>query len=336
MTELMLQHVQLLLDRPKGEGMIVSCYADLSLAGYQSAWREHLKAEVAQIERRLAKEALRRFTRDVAVIRRVLERPTARYARGMAVLSAAAQGFFQAFTLSVPVKNALVLDEQPYVVPLLEAIHRQRRYLVVLTDSQRGRIYAAAWGRLHLLNEIAENVPRRQHSAGDTCGKQQATIARHREDHVLHYRKALVRHIEKAWRDAPFRGLILLGEHETLAAVRAALPPSLASQVIHDAPHSWVGRQPSMTSKVQEVLDAALRAHDERLVDELERRLREKGYCVAAGPQEVIDALRNGQVGYPGYVVLEPDRGEMAARCTGCGSVFTIICAVCPFCYASC
>ena len=33
MTEFTLSNVQLLLDRPKGEGMIVSCYVDLSLAG---------------------------------------------------------------------------------------------------------------------------------------------------------------------------------------------------------------------------------------------------------------------------------------------------------------
>ena len=338
MTDLTLPNVQLLLDRPKGEGTIVSCYADVSLAGYQSVWWQRLKNEVARIEQRLAgdHEARGRFTRDMTIIRGVLEKPAARRARGMAVFSNATQDLLQVFALSVPVKDTLVLDEQPYLVPLLEAIHRQRRYLVVLTDSHRGRIYAAEWGRTHLLNEIAHEVPRRQHSAGETWGKQQATLARHREDHVLHYQKALVRQIETAWRDAPFRGLILLGEHETLAAVRAALPLSLASQVIHDAPHSWVGRQLSITAKVQDVLDAALRAHDDRLVDEVERRLREKSYCVAAGPQEVIDALRNGQVGYPGYVVLGPDRGQAAARCTECGSVFTVLCDACPFCQAAC
>src|SRR5450830_1599264 len=130
MTELTLPNVQLLLDRPKGEGMIVSCYVDTSLAGYQAVWRQRLKNEVAQVEQRLAEnhEARRRFTRDIAVIRSVLGKPVARRARGMAVFSAAAQDFFQVFALSVPVRDALVLDEQPYLVPLLETIHRQRRY----------------------------------------------------------------------------------------------------------------------------------------------------------------------------------------------------------------
>jgi hypothetical protein len=50
----------------------------------------------------------------------------------------------------------------------------------------------------------------------------------------------------------------------------------------------------------------------------------------------VIHALRNGQVGYPGYLVLEPDRGQMAARCTRCESVFTTIYVTCPFCQGAC
>jgi hypothetical protein len=50
----------------------------------------------------------------------------------------------------------------------------------------------------------------------------------------------------------------------------------------------------------------------------------------------VINALRNGQVGYPGYLVLEPDRGEMAARCTRCESAFTTSYTTCPVCQGAC
>src|SRR3990170_4072947 len=114
MTELTLPSVQLLLDRPGGKGMIVSCYVDLSVAGYQSVWWQRLKNEVARLEQRLAEdpEARRRFTGDMAAIRRVLDQPAARRARGMAVFSNAAQDLLQIFALSVPVRDTLVLDEQ--------------------------------------------------------------------------------------------------------------------------------------------------------------------------------------------------------------------------------
>lgn len=330
--------IQVLLDHPKGQGMIVSCYADTSVTeGFLSLWSQHLKNEADAIEQRLASDhqARAHFAKDLAVIRHALEEPAVQRARGMALFSAADRGFFRAFTLGVPVKDRLVLDEAPYLVPLLEAMHRQRRYLLVLTDSHRGRLYEAAWGHTHLLRQIEEDIPRRQKSAGELWGKQQATIARHREDHLLHYRKALASGIANAWPDAPFRGLILLGDHKTIAALQANLPSPCEQRIVHTGPYSWARKEPNLDAKVQEVLDDVFRQHDARLVEELERRLHEH-HLIAAGPQEVINALRNGQVGYPGYLVLEPDRGQMAARCTRCESIFTTIYVTCPVCQGAC
>ncbi len=329
--------VQVLLDRPKAAGAIVSAYIDTSQAGYSSTWVQRLNTEIAQVEQRLGddSQARQRFARDVAVIRRVLDSAPARRARGMVVFSAADENMLEVFVLGVPVKDRVVLDEEAYLVPLLEALHRQRRYLVVLTDSHQARLFVAGWGHAQLLGEIDEAVPRRQRSAGETWGKQQATIARHREDHILHYRKDLIGLIERTWGDAPFEGLILLGDHETVVALREALPPALASQIVHEGRQAWAGKQPSISATVRGVLDDALRAHDKRLIEEVQRRLRES-YCVAAGPQEAIDALRNGQVVYPGCVVLEPDHGQAATRCTGCGDVFTDMRAECPYCRNPC
>jgi peptide subunit release factor 1 (eRF1) len=330
--------IQVLLDHPKGQGMIVSCCADTSMTdGFQWLWSQRLKNEAAAIEERLKEDAqaCARFARDLSVIRHTLEDPAVQRTRGIAVFSASDQGLFRAFSLSMPVKDRLVLDEEPYLVPLLELMHRQRRYLLVLTDSHRGRVYEAAWGHTRLLQELEEAVPRRQRSAGERWGKQQATIARHREDHLLHYRKALATAIEQAWPAAPFRGVILLGDEETIAALRSSLASAIAGRIVHVGPYSWARKEPDLDAKVQEVLEAALGAHDAALLEEFERRLHEH-YLIAAGPQEVINALRYGQVGYPGYLVLEPDRGQRAARCTRCESLFTTVYATCPVCQGAC
>ena len=84
--------VQVLLDRPKGAGMIVSCYVDTSEAGYRSVWAQRFSNEVARVEQQLASDhqARQRFAREVDVIGRVLGKAAARRARGMAVFSGAA------------------------------------------------------------------------------------------------------------------------------------------------------------------------------------------------------------------------------------------------------
>jgi hypothetical protein len=337
MLDVTRENIQVLLDQSGGKDMIVSCYADMSVTeGFQSLWPQHFKNEVAAIEQRLADDypARERFARDIENIRQTLGK-SAGQTRGIAIFSAADRGFLQVFRLGVPVGNCLVLDEAPYLVPLLEALHRQRRYLLVLLDSHRARLYDASWGHTHLLHELEDEIPRRQRSAGETWGKQQATIARHREDQLLHFRKELAQAVDKTWPDAPFRGLILLGEHEVVEALRAELPSALAKQVVHSGPYNWATQQPEPDAKVHEVLDHVLRAHDARLIAELDRRLREH-YLVAAGPQEVMNALRHGQVEYPGFLVLESDRGETATKCTRCESVFTTLAATCPFCQGSC
>jgi len=52
--------------------------------------------------------------------------------------------------------------------------------------------------------------------------------------------------------------------------------------------------------------------------------------------EEMLNALRNGQVGYAGCVVMEADRGEPASRCTACGWVFAHVHETCPFCQNPC
>src|SRR5512135_2018393 len=186
--------------------------------------------------------------------------------------SAASRGFFLAQPAPVPYENRLVVDEEPYVVPLLEADFRERGYLVVLIDTHRACWSAAGPGGSRPLGAIDEAVPKKQHSAGERWGKQQATIERHRKDHILHVQKELARRVEEAWGEYPYRGIVLLGEHEVLEQFRGLLPPRLAARVVHEAPHAWTEEQAKIDEEVRAVL-AEARANEARVLEELDRRL---------------------------------------------------------------
>jgi len=256
----------------------------------------------------------------------------------MAVFSVFQRGFFQSYPLDVPVENDLVVHEAPYLVPLLMAFYRQREYVVVHTDTHRGRLYAASPGSVRLLKEIEEAVPSRQHSAGERWGKQQATIARHREDRILHYQKELVELIENTWAKQSFQGLVLLGEHEVLEHLRKRLlPPRLAAQVVREGPHAWTDKPLAVAETVRAVLADVEQASEKRLLEGLEERLIQ-GHAIAAGPRAVVDALQSGQVGPRGYgyLVLGPDPREAVARCTVCRSLFVQMPSRCPRCQAPC
>ncbi|HEY5619436.1 MAG TPA: hypothetical protein VIK60_15960 [Vicinamibacterales bacterium] len=333
-----LKDVKWLADHPRGEGMVVSCYADTSVtSGVRPLWREHLKSEVKRIGETLADAPAARaeFYQNITAIEAVLSSRRLASVRGVAVFAASERNLLQTYALASSVPNRLFVNEEPYLVPLLELLHRQRRYLVVHTNTHRGRLYTAVPGAARLIEEISEEVPKRHRAAGELWGKQQATIARHREDHVLHYLKDLAREIERAWPEERYDGIVLLGEHDVLQEVRKHLPDDLARRVVREAPHAWVGRQASLESKIEAIQVEALREHDRQVLEDVKRRLIERHH-IAIGPQAVIDAIRNDEVGYRGCVVMESDTGEVASRCTRCGSLLARLIDECPSCHGRC
>jgi peptide subunit release factor 1 (eRF1) len=335
MAALVSGQFQMLLDQPKSQAMMVSCYADTSVSeGFAAHWLQPFKTEASRIGQQLGDDpqARREFERNVDVIRRALESPVVRQARGMAVFSSMTRGFFLALPASEPYENRLVVAEQPYVVPLLEADFRQRGYLVVLADMHRARLSAAGPGGSRVLDVIDAAVPKKQHSAGERWGKQQATIERHRRDHVLPFQKALVRCVEEAWDDYPYQGIVLLGQHQILEQFRNLLPARLSSRVVHEAPQAWTEEEAEIDEKVRAVLETAQQAEGNRVLEELDRRLHE-ATAVATGPQEVIDALMEGQVA---ELILGPDSGTSASHCTRCHTLFAASHAVCPYCHGHC
>jgi peptide subunit release factor 1 (eRF1) len=233
------------------------------------------------------------------------------------------------------VPNRLVIDEEPYLVPLLELLHRQRRYLVVHTDTHRARLYTSVPGAIHMIEEIEEPVPKRHRAAGELWGKQQATIDRHREGLIVHHLKGLAREIERAWPEERYDGIVLLGEHGVLARLRTYLPEALAPNIAGEAPHAWAGRQIPLLEKIESIHAKALREQEQRLFDDIKRRLMEDHH-IATGPQAVIDAVENDQVGYSGSVIMESDAGEVGSRCTGCNKLFAQPLDQCPACHAKC
>jgi peptide subunit release factor 1 (eRF1) len=330
--------VQWLSDHTRGEGMVVSCYADISVSsGVRPLWREHLKSEVKRIDETLSGDSAARaaFHDNIAAIESVLSSRRPVSPHGMAVFAASDRNLLQAYALASVVPNRLVVNEEPYLVPLLELLHRQRRYLVVHTDTHRGRLYTAVPGAVHLIEALDEAVPRKHRSSGELWGKQQATIARHREDHIVHYLKELAREIERAWPEERYDGIVLLGEHEVLAQLRTYLAEELRSSIAGEAPHAWAGRQVPLLEKVDSIKAEALRGQERQLFEEIKRRLMEDHH-IAAGPQAVIDAIDNDQIGYSGCVVMESDRGEAASRCTACRKLFAQVVDECPVCHTRC
>ncbi|HVK11428.1 MAG TPA: hypothetical protein VM597_21845 [Gemmataceae bacterium] len=329
-----------LLDQFDGPGRVLSCYADGTGAdGFTPQWSGPLATAAAEVCREFEGDAPARdaFERDLAAVRRELTEPTGPATRWRAVFSAADRGFFRVIPIDVPVRPSLVYDRSPYLVPLLAAALGRREYLAVHTDSHRARLYAATPGAVRPVADLEADVPSKQHSAGERWGLGQATIARHRDEAVHHYLKALVHRIEAAWADRPFAGLLLFGPRPMLEQVRKALPTRLRVRVERETPAAWTDEPAELTASIRAATLEALAGDEARELEGLWPRLT-TGRGVAAGPAAVLDALQGGrlQPAGHGYLALGPDPGEAVGRCTRCHALAADAPRTCPRCQAPC
>lgn len=138
--------LQVLLDRSRGAGMVVSCYANTAVVeGFEPHWRQPMKDEARRARAALAGDpaAVGEFDRQLELIRGQLESAPRRAARGTAVFAAAGWDRALALDCEVPFETRLVVDEEPYLVPFLTDHLIRPQYLVVLTDTHHGQIYDA-------------------------------------------------------------------------------------------------------------------------------------------------------------------------------------------------
>jgi hypothetical protein len=338
MPQLSMKDIEPLLHQFKGDGLMVSCYADLS-GPDRARWIKLFKTEAGKVKELFRDDhrAWQECEEDLEEVRSAVQAAEREGVRSIAVFSARRRGFFHNYPLDVPVESHLVVHQAPYLVPLLEALCRQRSYLVVQTDTHHGRLFAAREGEIQLLHEVEEAVPRKQHSSGQRWGKEQATIARHRDDRILHYHKGLAELIGKCFSEHPFRGLVLLGEHEILEHLRKRLPARLAGHVVHEGPQEWTTEPETIASHVETIVMELASEEETRVLERVDALIRE-GRAVAVSPPEVVDAIQSGRVGprSHGYLVIGHDPRETVARCTACRTLFTEMPSICPRCQAPC
>jgi peptide chain release factor subunit 1 len=87
--------------------------------------------------------------------------------RGLALFSCAADGFFEAIHLGVPVRNQLVVNLTPHVLQLEATLERYQRFGVLLLDRQRARMLVFELGQLHDRSELFDELPRHDDDRGD-------------------------------------------------------------------------------------------------------------------------------------------------------------------------
>lgn len=266
--------------------------------------------------------------------------------RSAAIFSSAPGDVFVPVALEVPVLAGARFGPRPYLLPLIAALDEHERYCVALVDRERARFLTVWMGRIEQRSEFEDPLPGRvtggrwltgggQRTRRDVAPQgpgrvhsDQGGWARHVEWHIHLHMQRIVDELWRLSRRQAFDRLIIGGPPEALAALRPALPRSLAAKVAGQFAGELFASDAEVLDRVRGIEERTERAHETALVREILERAP-KGELAVTGWDETLTALCDGRVHQ--LVLIE---GETAAGYVCADGHFAVTERVerCPFC----
>jgi peptide subunit release factor 1 (eRF1) len=269
---------------------------------------------------------------DEAAILKYFELEREWTGRSIAMFSCAAQNYFRAFPIAVPIRSRVFVGEQPYVKPLADLLDAYGGYGVALVDKQGARLFQFHLGELKeqegVLGEEVRHTKRGGASSifgrlGGIGGK-----ARHSEQTIARNLKEAAEFAIKFFEENHIRRLLIGGTEKNVNQFKSQLPKTWQSLVVGTFPISMTARPDEVQKKALEIGQQAERRREMRLVENMITSAA-KGADGVVRLDDTLSAVHEGRV--QTLVVQEGYRAE-GFECQGCGYITTQSLDTCPFC----
>jgi len=333
------QQIEVLLDRLDQHDYVVSAYVDMTVKnGFARDVDLHLKNQARAAAEALGPtQARKELDANLEVIRQIVADHAGSPVHGLAIFSSLPRGLRHVVPLDFEVENHLVLDEEPFLLPLLERWYGEATHLIVLLDSDEAHLFLAHGGEPEWVRDLERKDVQEDYQRDKprfTYKKRFARAQHERlhasvDDQFLHEVREFV---AEAWGHDHYAGLILLGQPPITASLRRLLPRELGQAVVGEAPHAMTARPQDLSDDVIRIVEKVRTEREQLLLTELRERWR-RDHLVASGPSEVLDALLQGRAT---QVIFGTHRDMQGARCSECGYRFGLPVEVCPYCLAAC
>jgi peptide chain release factor subunit 1 len=316
-----------LLHFESGSHPVLSFYMGI---GVYKAQRKAYEIEAKDIMKKALAEAgisgedRKHVEEDVHRIQNFLTMDFKGRARGLAIFASKPAGLWQVFRLPVTVPDRCVINQMPFVLPVLKIVDEGRRYCVVVVDKEKARLFTVYLGEVLERTDIFDEVPG-WHKQG---GMAQARFQRHIEDHVNRHLKHVADALFRLYKAEGFGHLILGGSQEVRTRFYRVLHSYLQSIVVGHI-------TADVTSNINDITAAARKIEhetEERKAGEIaERLLGRTGQkdMTVTGLKNTVAALYEGRV----HTLVLVDNFEIGGcLCADCGSVEVVGAKECEYC----
>ena len=308
--------------RPDG-GKVVSIYLNLDPTEFANgAARRTAINSLLDEAGRAAREEDQSVREDVERVRETFSGADFQGAHGLAVFACGGESLLDVIKLPRPVDNAVVIDEAPYIEPLVE-VQAGARYGVVLVNRQTERIFRGSRDRLDEVARVFDEVHGRHDQGGWSQARYQRSVEKEAQDHLKHAADELLRRHKRR----PFEALFIGAPEAVFNEFRQRLHPylseRLAGRIDVDVEHSSVD---DVQRAAEETIAAYERGREQEALDRLEQGLA-KGGRAASGLEDTLEALNEQRVE---ILLLEENFDAAGICCPQCGWLGPSGIAACP------
>lgn len=250
----------------------------------------------------------------------------------------------EAVPVPLPLRNFIYVGRTPYLAPLLEAMARAPRVIVVRADTRDTTIHSYGFGEwLDLDQMAAEGLPQDAEralsahtvtsrgaaswmGAGIGGGKRDrfAQVIEDAADAMLAHAAHRIVALDAADRTY---AILVFCERERYTAFHDHLPVALRERTLHlgAPPHQG----DALRHRVQEQVERMVAGQRAAEVSEFHKR-REQACHVAFGAPAVLEHLASGKVA---RVYLDAEAPIPGLKCPSCGICSTDLGRACPLCH---
>jgi peptide chain release factor subunit 1 len=252
--------------------------------------------------------------------------------RSVALFSCAAEGFFRAFPLAMPVRSRVRVSNRAHVKPLADLLDSFGGYGVAVVDQQGARLFHFHLGELQEQEGlVGEAVRRTKLGGGSQAAGRRGGVAgqtKHADEVAERNMREAAEFAARFFADKHIRRVLIGGTEANVAQFRGQLPKTWQSLVMGHFPVSMTASHAEVLDRAIEVAQQAERQREQRLVENMITAAA-KGLDGVVRLEDTLGAVHEGRV--QTLIVLEGFR-EPGYQCQGCGYLTLQTLGECPFC----
>ncbi|HEX5540032.1 MAG TPA: hypothetical protein VFX60_00460 [Micromonospora sp.] len=296
---------------------VLSVYVNADPAGDWNATSIDLKNRYRELQRRIAEEGPAERRREVVAVLDRLGSEVERLAtpaepgRGRIMFAALGGDWLVRLDSQMPVPNRVVLNDGPFIHPLLELLDEGRTAGVVLVSGDDARLLEWRLGRMRMVGGLEQEEVEAPHEragqiGGGPAGQFNTPMLEHRRasqrDRAQRFLDRVAEAVAGMAGERRWERILVSGGDRWTEPLAGNLPESLQDLVIRD-PRVLAGLDDSsLLAAVTELLHSDHTAREQRLLE----RIRDAGlgHTAALGLSQVAGALNEGRVA---HLVYDPE-----------------------------